>query len=510
MVDRLVAVDDADYLLPDPVLAALATDMGDDDGALGTVFATAAQSKPRGIFLDVTKFGADPLGVIDSTAAIQAAYDEAASVALTPGLGGSGLDALGCTVFFPAGHYKTSAPLAAKSNVVTRGAGKRSARIFNNTSALYAWSGQIQRVNWEHIFLTTGASGGHIFDMGTDGAIALANFNSVAMFARNPTSALWKQRGTGRSFIEFRMDSCELDRIGGVGVGPAWDISMNGNYANNITFSNSWAHGHNATGAPFFRIESTDAWNYSISFRDITGEQNGGGLVHLLNANGVVVDNCVDWDFAGEYQGSVFLFGGASGCRGVTIKHSKRIKGGTLATLVYDIDASAAANRQITIEDCDFWNGVQGKFNLTSYSELVGLTGSATPEGAVAAPPGSVYTRTSGGGGLPLKYVKRAGVGSTGWVPQGTIAQAYSNKTGNYTATIDDDVLVFNGTSLTATLPAGGTMGLGRKVTIKNINASALTVATSPGLVDGAASVSLAQWQAKTFITDGSNSWLSL
>lgn len=42
-------------------------------------------------------------------------------------------------------------------------------------------------------------------------------------------------------------------------------------------------------------------------------------------------------------------------------------------------------------------------------------SGSGTPEGAVTAPIGSLYTRTDGGAGTTL-YVKESGAGNTGWV----------------------------------------------------------------------------------------------
>lgn len=42
-------------------------------------------------------------------------------------------------------------------------------------------------------------------------------------------------------------------------------------------------------------------------------------------------------------------------------------------------------------------------------------SGSGTPEGAVTAPVGSLYTRTNGGAGTTL-YIKESGTGNTGWV----------------------------------------------------------------------------------------------
>lgn len=43
------------------------------------------------------------------------------------------------------------------------------------------------------------------------------------------------------------------------------------------------------------------------------------------------------------------------------------------------------------------------------------LTGTGTPEGAVAAPVGSQFMREDGGAGTSL-YVKESGTGNTGWV----------------------------------------------------------------------------------------------
>jgi hypothetical protein len=43
------------------------------------------------------------------------------------------------------------------------------------------------------------------------------------------------------------------------------------------------------------------------------------------------------------------------------------------------------------------------------------ITGTGSPEGAVTAPVGSMYTRADGGAGTTL-YIKESGTGNTGWV----------------------------------------------------------------------------------------------
>lgn len=52
---------------------------------------------------------------------------------------------------------------------------------------------------------------------------------------------------------------------------------------------------------------------------------------------------------------------------------------------------------------------------FTGNGSVIWRTGAGTPEGAVTAPIGSLYTRTDGGANTTL-YVKESGTGNTGWV----------------------------------------------------------------------------------------------
>jgi hypothetical protein len=101
------------------------------------------------------------------------------------------------------------------------------------------------------------------------------------------------------------------------------------------------------------------------------------------------------------------------------------------------------------------------------------------------------------------------GLQSWGWAPT-TAARLYATKTANYTLTVTDEFVVFNGSSLTATLPdpTGNAMN-GRVFSVKNINASALSVvsAGTSKTIDGAASVTVNQWGGLDLISDGTQ-WL--
>lgn len=58
--------------------------------------------------------------------------------------------------------------------------------------------------------------------------------------------------------------------------------------------------------------------------------------------------------------------------------------------------------------------GTAGR-GLTFSGGQIWRTGAGSPEGAVTAPVGSLFTRTDGGAGTTL-YVKESGAGNTGWV----------------------------------------------------------------------------------------------
>lgn len=61
------------------------------------------------------------------------------------------------------------------------------------------------------------------------------------------------------------------------------------------------------------------------------------------------------------------------------------------------------------------WNNVYSASFRPGSGAPIWTSGAGTPEGALAAPVGSLYTRTDGGAGTTL-YVKESGTGNTGWV----------------------------------------------------------------------------------------------
>lgn len=82
---------------------------------------------------------------------------------------------------------------------------------------------------------------------------------------------------------------------------------------------------------------------------------------------------------------------------------------------------------------------------------------------------------------------------------------ALATKTANYTIVAADSIIIGNGTSITVTLPSAVTMTAGKTFRIKNRNSTTLTVGSTAGTIDGAATKTLAQWASADFASDGAN-----
>jgi hypothetical protein len=92
----------------------------------------ASYSMIEGAVVNILDYGADPTGVADSTAAIQAAFDYAGSLSIPdtvyPNPNNYGVKG-GTTVFLPAGEYAVSGRLNVPQNVNIVGAGRNSTLI---------------------------------------------------------------------------------------------------------------------------------------------------------------------------------------------------------------------------------------------------------------------------------------------------------------------------------------------------------------------------------------------
>lgn len=102
-----------------------------------------------------------------------------------------------------------------------------------------------------------------------------------------------------------------------------------------------------------------------------------------------------------------------------------------------------------------------------------------------------------------------SGTGNTGVARVTAVAPL--TKTSSYTLGANDAMVLMNGSSLTATLPATTVARLGQVYTVKNLAATALTV--TPGAsrtIDGAATKALAQYAVGRYMWYGGTTWATV
>lgn len=447
--------------------------------ALSIPVATAVGSAPAAAsaLADLTVFNVKDFGAVgtghastDDTLAIQAAID-AAHDASGIDLGGNRGPVRGGVVYFPPGAYRTTSPLRYRPYVCLQGAGSQASRVFNDVSDLFAWdasNGTVYEAHASDIWFSTGPTGGHVFSLsgGSGGGIAKTTFTRVKATTSNPAASIWRQRDRSQ-LIDVTYFACVFDTVGR--TVPAFDVAVGGNDCNSVRWLSSWCHSHGATGAPFFRIECTGAWNYNLSFRDLVGEQNGGGFIHLYAVDGAIIENSPDWDFIGIYTDDLYKIspspGSGNPSKNVRVENSYRIANkladgspGGFVPGKYDINAGSAANLNISIQGC-------------------------TPPGLAlrAAVSGDAHIdgRTSG----------------------------FKTVTATYALTAEDpeEVLCNSATPITVTLPAPINMPFGRQFRIKNVGAGTVTIANT---IDGTANRTLARWDKLAVRTDGENATL--
>jgi hypothetical protein len=174
--------------------------------------------------------------------------------------------------------------------------------------------------------------------------------------------------------------------------------------------------------------------------------------------------------------------------------------GGTITTLGVSWQAGtkaftvSSAGDITTLKQNSCAIGTQDTGQPTDNTNYGLRVGSAQSDGAS---PGRLWHKPWGFGG------------TAGWASV-TASSAYATKTASYTLVSTDETVIFNGSSLTCTLPdpTGSAMS-GRVYYVKNINSSSLSVvsAGTSKTIDGASSVAVAQWGGLNVISDGTQ-WL--
>ncbi|GGD83216.1 right-handed parallel beta-helix repeat-containing protein [Microbacterium murale] len=329
MTNRLVAVDDADYRLPEPVLGALASDMIDEGNTLGAQLSTTFA---RGV--SVESFGAKGDGVTDDTAAVQAAIDSGESVYFPPGT----YVVSGLTVRSGMRLYGSS-----RSSDVT-GAGRSRLRTLSGTmflSPAYTWGVVCQDLTFDSF-----TGGGHIFT----GKYSQSKFDSCA-------------------FTQYNDGFSAFDIVGWIDV-----LSVNCSYTHTLTATVPTFKGVTSTGelaqSTFTSCRFTHTGNYGIwlegqngsipisfAIRDVNFEIPVGGAVKLLSCRNVVIENCGLWDFhdGGATRDLVYI--GKSATVGaesnsITVENLIRDASDAPEAGVVDIRVAPASATNVNVIEC--------------------------------------------------------------------------------------------------------------------------------------------------------------
>ena len=144
------------------------------------------------------------------------------------------------------------------------------------------------------------------------------------------------------------------------------------------------------------------------------------GWIHAFAAYGQTANRLIIRDVIvnGAIAGSVVRASGAATT--VTVDGITAVGSDAAQPLVYLAGVNVGTQiSRISATGFSGWFYSQtvtvGTFSIGMYPGRIGRAiGAGTPEGVVMAPIGSQYTNTSGGTGTTL-YVKRSGIGNTGW-----------------------------------------------------------------------------------------------
>jgi hypothetical protein len=248
------------------------------------------------------KFGAiAPVGTADNTTALAAMFAQAAG-AITPG-----------EVYLPPGNWNYAGPaIAPWSGMKLRGAGRNKTKLIPKAGitggALFAWSTAVSGVSVEDMWIDGVAPGVHIFSPGATGGIDAGVFKNLFINQELDNARIWNQDGSG-SFIHMTFEDCELQRTVGSTLAPFY-VRTTAGAANGNAFRQVRANGLNNVLTPFFYFESSLAQTYLTDweFDGIVGEQNPGGLLHMIAPNGVTVIAASDEDATTPYVADVFRF----------------------------------------------------------------------------------------------------------------------------------------------------------------------------------------------------------
>ena len=339
-------------------------------------------SPARDEHVDVRSFGADVTDS-DCTAAFQQAADVAA--------------ASGGVMFIPAGTWTVTGTVTFQAGVTVRGAGAGATTVNhtgNNPCFDFDLGGSYTVTNGVEGIRITGNSGAagvglqvsdtwgfrirNVTISGYTNGVGLKLYNRSHWTEGTEATGLWiRNCGTGISFMRSQAadgntDSFGYTRLLNVGI----NVPAGG------------------TGIFFGDDAEHDATNYIYNCE--------------IHANIWLATNAVAMEFSSNSTGD-----------GNHLHVTGENESGATGTRAWAAEAPGFFNFTgavaVAADNTDFPSEVNSFLVFGDYRSGVKVqVGSATPEGDVSAPVGSIFIRNDGGAGSTL-YVKESGTGNTGW-----------------------------------------------------------------------------------------------
>jgi len=376
--------------------------------------------------------------------------------------------------------------------------------------------------------------------MATDGA-GVADWTSIAgaTGATGNTGATGAQGvtgdtgATGATGADGSLNAWSL--TGSTGISSATNfIGTTNNASFRVKTNNTYRMVVDSTGnvgigtaTPSYVLDVTGNGRFTTNLYVGNRTNSYVGYSSLLIGNASTHSNIEFWDngtrIAGAYTSSVALnfFSDA----GKVINFASNVAfGGTTATNMISLDGALA--RTIWMERGPAGVSVGKDLTLQSGGARAGNTnligGDLLLKSGISTGSGSasirLYTTTAGSSGTadnnPTEKVTILGSGNVGigqTTPtstlhvNGSLATVISLKTANYTLTASDHTVIFDGTTLTATLPAASTCS-GREYVLVNRNATALTTSIAfETLTTGVTSTTVTAASSVWIQSDGTN-----
>ncbi len=274
-------------------------------------------------------YGATGNGSTDDTTAIAAAITAAAG---------------GGVVYFPAGTYKISTPLAPTNGVRLTGSGAYSSTIVSTASSLLTLGPSIHldRIEIDHLALTV--TGFDLITGAVTGAnIARSTIHDCILTQNSSGNYIWN------AVSAALMEECVFERnaenvYGATRTVPAWGLSggaINQNIWQNLV---CWNQGADATQY-YFDIYAVTSGTQNIgnTWRNIVFENPLGGMIRVRSTTRNLIENCLGWDFSTSIAQSLVSLGSYAGntvqpARDNTIINCGRTStGSTFGAGAYDI-----------------------------------------------------------------------------------------------------------------------------------------------------------------------------